>query len=103
MRKETPIDDTNGEEHPLNNGGQNERYAIRHGLFLSLSMLLGASSVWAAESTIKPVQNIGAWFIGFHADKENPSRQWVAHHFVISFVRISCNVCSMTTTPRPQK
>jgi hypothetical protein len=50
-------------------------------LFLSLSMFLCASGVWAAESTIKPVQNIGAWLIGFHADKENPSRQWVAHHF----------------------
>lgn len=50
-------------------------------VFLSLSMFLCASGVWAAESTIKPVQNIGAWLIGFHADKANPSRQWVAHHF----------------------
>lgn len=54
---------------------------MRFAMVVFLSMLLGASSVWAAESTIKPVQNFGAWLIGFHADKENPTRQWVAHHF----------------------
>ncbi len=44
-------------------------------LFLSLSMLFCVSGVWAADPfTIKPVQNIGGWLIGLHADKENPSR-----------------------------
>jgi hypothetical protein len=42
-------------------------------------MLFSASGVWAAEST--PVQKIGAWLVGFHTDKEYPSRQGVAHHF----------------------
>lgn len=38
----------------------------------------------AEPSSIKPaipILEIGMWLIGFHADKENPSRQWVAHHF----------------------